>query len=477
EQALNEGVYDFRREYAVHTGKHEIRDHALLRPNNEGNVTASGRHAIGSRFDFLGDLGPERSAPIARLRIEGEEQGHDTVYGSGSCASFGAGSRVTITQCPGGTVELHLVSVTHELVTGDLVAGSNVTSRYANDFVAIPAATKFHPPCVTPRPSVRGTQTAIIVGSGGKGAIDVDKDGRVLLEFPWDRGAGKGGKSDFRVHVASVWAGGKWGFVQHPRVGQEVLVEFLEGEVDRPIVTGRVYNSALQYPYDLPANKTQAGWKSQTLDGGADNFNEIRFDDKKGSEHIFMQAEKDLQVKVKNDETRDVLHDRTTTIKNHDTRTVKEGNDKHTVEKGNQSVEVSKGDQTIKVATGKQTITVKADQSTTIESGNRTVTINQGNDTLGVKMGNISIKADAGSITVQAMQKIELKVGANSIVIDMTGVTVKGTMVKIEAQAQAEMKSPMTKVEGSGMMQVKGAMTQVNGDGMLMAKGGITMIN
>jgi type VI secretion system secreted protein VgrG len=342
---------------------------------------------------------------------------------------------------------------------------------------------------------VRGTQTAKIVGSGGTGEIDVDADARVLLQFPWDRGDGKDGKSKHRVHVASVWAGTGWGFVQIPRVGQEVLVEFLEGDPDRPIVTGRVYNSAHKPPYELPGNKTQAGWKSRTLGGGSDNFNEIRFEDKKGEEHVFAQAEKDLEVLVKNDESRDVQHDRTTTIKNHDTRTVKEGNDEHTVEKGNQSVKVSKGnqtitvsegDQTVEVAKGKQTVTVQDNQTITVKQGNRAVTLDKGNDTLTVKMGNLKIdvslgnvemKAGAGKIAIEAMQELSLKVGPSSIVLSPSGVTIKGMNVKSEATMQAEMKGLMSKVEGTVQVQVKGTIAQVNGDAMLMAKGGVTMIN
>jgi len=463
-------VFEYRREYAVHTGKILTADHDLLRVDSTGTLASGGPHARGERFEFLGDLGLDRSPLEAKIRIEIEERDQSLLQGKSSCMALASGTRVTLIEAPADVAdqEFHVIEVTHRLEGGDLYAAGGQSLSYENSFVAIPHAKPYRPAQRTPRPSVRGTQLAKVVGTGGDGKIDVDADGRILLEFPWDRGMGKDGGSNHRVHVASVWGGTKWGFVQIPRVGQEVLVEYLEGDIDRPLVTGRVYNSQHQHPYPLPANRTQSGWKSQTVDGGSENFNEIRFEDLKDSEHVYVQAEKDLEVHVKNDETRDVLHDRTTTIKNHDTRTVSEGNDSHTV---------SKGDQTVKVDTGKQTITVKADQATTITSGNRTVTVEQGNDTLAVKMGNISIKADMGSISVEAKQKIELKVGSNSITIDMSGVTIKGMNVKAEAKMAAEMKGLMTKLEGSAMMQVKAPMTQVNGDGMLTLKGGITMIN
>ncbi|HEX6053545.1 MAG TPA: type VI secretion system tip protein TssI/VgrG [Gemmatimonadaceae bacterium] len=490
-------IVELTRHFAVHSASVSFADHDLLRADNAGKVSSASPGARGEWFDFLGDLGPNDSAGEAKLRIELEEAGHDVFRGTSTCAAFQAGTRVEVTGGPAGAsgTELHLLRVTHTLEGGDVFGGSGMKSSYENTFVCIPASVRYRPERITPRPSVRGTQTAKVVGSGGTGEIDVDADGRILLQFPWDRGEGKDGKSKHRVHVASAWAGTGWGFMQIPRVGQEVLVEFLEGDPERPIVTGRVYNSAHKPPYELPANKTQSGWKSRTLGGGSDNFNELRFEDKKGEEHVFAQAEKDLTVLVKNDEVRDVQHDRTTTITNNDTRTVKEGNDEHTVEKGNQSVTVSKGnqtitvsegDQTIEVAKGNRTVTVDNNEKITIHAGNRDVTLDQGNDTLKVKMGNltmdvslgnIEIKAGAGKVAIEAMQELSLKVGTSSIVLSPTGVEIKGMNVKSEATVQAEMKGLMTKVEGSVQTQVKGAMTQVNGDGMVMVKGGVTMIN
>lgn len=436
-------VFRCSREYAVHTQSVAVADHHFLRPDDTTSARSSSPGARGERFDFLGIAGPQVVTPESKLQIEGAEGERDIVSGSSSCVLLQAGTRISL---HGGIVgssnlDVHLLEVTHRMECGDVHAGGELEWKYENDFRAVPAATHFRPRRATPRPTVFGTHTAVVTGSGGGGAIDVDEHGRVLLVFPWDRGSSS---TEHRVHVASVWGGAGWGFVQHPRIGQEVLVEYLGGDIERPVVTGRVFNRENSAPYALPGKKTQSGWKSRTLKGGADNFNEIRFDDEKGSEHVSVQAEKDLMTLVKNDETREVEHDRTTTIKNHDKRTVEDGDDEHTVAKG------------------KQTNTIKGNQATTINDGNRTVTIEKGNDTLAVKMGNLGIKADMGKITIEAMQKIELKVGGNTITMDMSGITMKGIQVKIEGQAMTEVKAPMTQVKGDGILILKGGLTMIN---------------
>ena len=462
ERPESETVFEIHREHHVHTEKIALADHELHRPDAVGNATSTSDGSRGEAYDYPGDIGANTLAGDAKLRIEAVERLRDVVRGRCSSPSFGAGMRVKLKDGPPDIsgADFHLVEVNHSVQIGDVYSGTVGESVYENQFSAIPAATPCRPARLSERPLVHGTQTAKVVGAGGDGAIDVDDKGRVLLEFPWDRGAGKGGKSKYRVYVASAWGGQSWGFIQLPRVGHEVLIEYLDGDVNRPIITGRVYNSSHPLPYALPGNKTQSGWKSRTLDGGAANFNEIRFDDKKGSEQVFVQAEKDMELNIK--------HDRTTKIKNHDTRTLDEGDDTHTVTKGKQTITI-KGDQTLTINDG--------NRKATVEKGNDTLTVSKGNMTVDVSMGNIKVDAGKGKIAIEAMQEITLKVGSNSIKIDVTGVTIKGTMIKIEGTAMAEMKSPMTKVEGSGMMEVKGAMTQVKGDALLIAKGGITMIN
>jgi len=273
----------------------------------------------------------------------------------------------------------------------------------------------------------------VVVGPAGE-EIFTDKYSRVKVQFHWDREGKNDGNSSCWIRVATPWAGKQWGMIHIPRIGQEVLVDFVDGSVDHPIVVGSVYNADQMPPYKLPDNKTQSGLKSRsTLQGGASNFNEIRLEDKKGSEQLFIHAEKNQDIEVENDETHWVGHDRKKTIDRDETTHVKHD----------------------------RTETVNHNETITI-TNNRDVTITQGNESLTIKMGNSTTKVSMGKSEEEAMQSIELKVGQSSVKLDQTGVTIKGMMINIEGQVQ---------------VSVKGVMTQINADAVLTLKGGITMIN
>ena len=170
-----------------------------------------------------------------------------------------------------------------------------------------PTALPVRPDRRTPKPVMRGPQTAVVVGPAGE-EIFTDKYSRVKVQFHWDREGKKDENSSCFVRVSSVWAGSGWGFIQIPRIGQEVIVDFLEGDPDQPIITGRVYNAAQMPPYGLPGTATQSGWKSNSSPGGG-GWNEMRFEDKAGSEEVYFQAQKDHNELVKNNESRTIGND------------------------------------------------------------------------------------------------------------------------------------------------------------------------
>jgi len=460
-------VTGFEREHAAHAGKVALRDFDYLQPSLklEGTVSGDGPEEIYD-YSFPGNYRTlDDGERLARLQLEEQEQWREVVRGDGTVRAFQAGCRFELKEYYRSSANqaYHLLSVQHSARIGAYRDTEDPSLDYRNTFQAIPVKVPFRPPRVTPKPVVQGSQTALVVGKSGE-ELWVDKYGRVKVQFHWDRKGKKDEHSSCWVRVASAWAGKGWGAIQLPRIGQEVIVDFLEGDPDMPIITGRLYNAEQMPPYALPGSQTQSGVLTRSSKGGAaDTANELRFEDKKGSEQILLHAERDLKVEVENDETRDVEHDRITTVKNDDTRTVKEGNDTVRVEKGNQAITVKTGNRTIEVGQGNQTLRVdKGNQKIEIKMGNRTVELGQGSQELTVKMGNRKVKVPLGKITEEAMQGIELKVGQSSIKIDQTGVTIKGMMVKVQAQVQAE---------------VKGAMTNIKGDGMVMVKGGITMIN
>ncbi len=289
-----------------------------------------------------------------------------------------------------------------------------------------------------------GLQTALVTGPSGE-EIYTDKYGRIKIHFLWDRA----GKTD---ETSSCWArvlqpfAGKWGGTFFlPRIGDEVIVGFLDDDPDRPIVVGSVYNSEMMPPFGpLPGKMNQGGFKTRsTKSGGSDNANILRFDDSKGSEELFVQAEKDMKILVKHDRTEDVKNDRTETVKGKHTETITKDRSLK-IEQGNQSLVISQGN-----------------MDTKLDMGNMSTVLSMGNQDTKLSMGNRSSKLSLGSDSTEAMQSIEFKVGQSSVKIDQMGVTIKGMMIKIEGQV---------------MTQVKGLMVQVNADAMLTLKGGITMI-
>jgi len=280
---------------------------------------------------------------LTKIRIEEEETTHNIVSSSGSYRSFTAGGKFKLAtheiDAEKGK-EYVLISVSHYARENSYDLGEGGAHEYNNSFQCIPSKIAYRPRQITRKPFVQGPQTAIVVGPSGE-EIYTDEFGRIKVQFFWDRVGEKNENSSCFIRVAQQWAGKNWGAIFLPRIGHEVIVSFLEGDPDSPLVTGCVYNAENMPPYELPANKTQSGWKTRsTKEGGTANFNELRFEDLKGSEEIYIHAEKDQNNVVENDETTTVGHDRTEDVGNdekisigHD-RTEDVGNDE-TVDIGN----------------------------------------------------------------------------------------------------------------------------------------------
>jgi type VI secretion system secreted protein VgrG len=342
----------------------------------------------------------------------------------------------------GGTAAGEYVTTTAEhsgrqyppYVYGD----AEVPLTYNTNITCMKYGAVYRPPRIHRKPVIQGPHTAIVTDRP-------DKYGRVRVKFPW--GAPQGISA--WVRVVQKWAGPQYGTIFIPRPDHEVIVEFVDGDPDQPIITGCLYSAINMPPYTLPDNFTQSGVKTRSLtqggDGGSEEFNELRFEDKQGSEDIYFHAQKDFHRVVENDDDLKVGHDQTIEIKNNRTETVKDGNEKVTIETGNREVYVNKGN-----------------DKHQIKMGNRECIIDMGNDNLTIKMGNQITKINLGKSETEAMQSIELKVGQSSLKLDQMGITLKGMMITCEAQIQMEQKALMHKTSGSAMVQIQGGITMIN---------------
>ena len=453
---------------SVHTGQVALRDYDPLQPNLQLQSVMQGNQP-NQRYDYPGEFTQGGDGDRkAKLLIEEFASRESVISGKGNCRFFLSGHSFDLADHYRRDVnaKYHLLEVRHSASAGDFRTWNSAPMDYRNDFVAVPSKTKFRPPRLTKPPLVHGTQTAVVVGPGGE-EISVDKFGRVKVQFFWDRLGKKNEESSCWVRVATTWAGKQWGAISIPRIGQEVVVDFLEGDPDRPIIVGSVYNADMMPPYALPANRTQSGIKSRSsLSGSPDNFNEIRFEDKKGSEQIVIHAEKDKIVSVENDRNETVGHDETYSI-GHD-QSIDVGNDRTEKVGKNESITIGKNrtesvgaNESISIA-GARTENVSKDESITIGGGrtesvgkdesidigaNRTITIAK-NETMTVgetrttEVGKDETTKVAKHYSLDAGESIILKTGDASITMKKDGtIQIKGKDITIEGSGKINVKA------------------------------------
>ncbi|MCX8101681.1 MAG: type VI secretion system tip protein VgrG [Geminicoccaceae bacterium] len=292
----------------------------------------------------------------ARLRLEEELTGHALAVGTGNASGLACGARFALEGFPRRRENRSWVVVATEIELSSERYRSSIGAPEREPFrcriEAHELERPWRPARRTPRPVVQGPQTAIVTGPPGE-EIRCDRYGRIKVKFHWDRKGREDETSSCWLRVSQAWAGAGWGAMHVPRVGQEVIVDFLEGDPDRPIVTGRVYNALSMPPWSLPGNATQSGVKSDSSKGGGGS-NELRFEDRKGSEQVWLHAQKDEDIVVENDKTERVGHDETLSV----------GNDRSREVGGDETVSVD-GEQ--KVTIGKsRTDTVKASEKRTV---------------------------------------------------------------------------------------------------------------
>lgn len=444
-----EAITDWRHVHELTPGKVTLNEYDYLKPSTPLKVDHSSVHdsapAVLEQYDYPG-LYTEKSRGANLARVRQQELDARVLRISGHTSTIGAvatGYRFALKDHP-----LKKENTDH------VVISTRIDAQYAGyetgqgemqfscRFHAMRYAHVFRPERSTPKPVIAGPQTAVVVGPAGE-EIFTDEHGRVKVQFHWDRLGTKDDNSSCWVRVASPWAGKAWGMISLPRIGQEVVVDFLEGDPDLPLITSRVYNAEQIPPYKLPEHKTVSTIKSRSSVGGAAaNFNELAFEDKLGSEWIRLHAEKDLIEVVKHDAHRDVGND----------QYLKVGHDL-TEEIGNNVDRKIKGEYTERI-----------DRTADVDVGGAAA-VKIGGD-LGVKAASDMALEAGQAFSVKAGTNGDLKFGANLGVAGGANVHIKGgANVVIEAGAVLTLKGAMVNIEASGILSINGSMVKINTGG------------
>lgn len=423
--------------------KYAADDYSFETPDTDLLQSAAGQgsgdfriYEYPGKFDNTGD-----GEAIVNKRMESLEWSKTVLKGRGNCRGFISGFTFELQDHDRSDVNgpyfLRTLSITA------------TQEGYANSFEAIPADVPFRPACLTPKPRIFGTQTAFVTGKSGE-EIWPDNYGRVKVQFHWDQEGSHDENSSCWIRVAQVWAGKTWGTLFTPRIGTEVVVSFVNGDPDRPLIVGTVYNADRTVPYSLPDNKTRSTIKTWSSKSGTAG-NEIRFEDAVNEEELYIHAQKDQNIVVENDRSKAVLNAETNTITKSRSTTVKDEDDTLTLEQGNRVVQIQTGDETHTVA---------------------------GDFVLNVD-GNLSIDVK-GSITLKAGTSMSSESGTSMSAKSGTSLSNEaGTSLSNEAGTSLSNKAGTTMSNEAGIsLTNKGSASQtVDGGGMLTLKGGMVKIN
>ncbi len=407
---------------------------------------------------------PAESRREAEIRLQGLRAEHHRFIGEGDAFELIAGDKLTLARHPQAILngDYLLTGVTH------VFASESYRSSDAEDHVlevqleAIPFAVRWRPPRLTPRPLVGGPQTARVVGplkdpGPTDDTIHTDQYGRVKVQFFWDRDGQWLQNSSCWVRVSQGWADGGFGSVMLPRIGEEVIVNFLDGDPDRPIITGRVYNADKMHPYALPDRKTVSTIKSRTVGkagsypeaeeppkAGEPGFNELRFEDAGGKEEVFLHAQRDRKTWVRLDHEEKVGRDQGQRV----------GRNRSSVVHKHESLEVETGDETRTVKKGSRKTTIHANDTLLVEKGNSKTTVDS---------GDYSVKISKGKAVIEAKQSIELKVGSTSIKLTPAAIEMKSLSIKIDAKTALSAKGGLTTDLKAGLsFTINGMVVMIN---------------
>ncbi len=488
--AIKDHLTAWEHQFSFRTGKWTHTDYNFKTPKDDLEATIDTTVSLDGNkqyeiYDYPGEyLQKSEGDAEVRWRMEEREVEYDVVHASSSCRTFFAGGRFAIGKhrSAGEEGKKFVITRIHHAAEETMAyeTGGSGGMDYRNSFSCVPDSVTFRPERTTPKSVICGVQTAVVVGPDGE-EIYCDEHGRVKVQFHWDRVGENDEKSSCWIRTANAMAGRQWGFVAIPRIGQEVVVNFLEGDPDRPLIVGSVYNADQMPHYKLPDEKNKIYFKTNSTKGG-DGFNELMFDDTKDEERVFLHAEKNLDVRVKNDSKNRTYGNRHQII-----GWEKDGNkggdqkervyqDKHLNVKrdqieqieGNYQLMVGNGEaenggrvdlvvekqMAVSIGADGQQINIEGDQQQKIE-GSQSITVagdqkeKVGSQSLTVQgaqqitsastaleaSGEVHLKG--GNVVVEAGTQLTLKVGGNFVSITQAGVDIQGIMVKINSGGAA----------------------------------------
>ncbi len=453
--ASSESIHEFAARVEVHPGAVALRDFNFVRPTLDLTATsqAEGGEPALEIYDYPAryeDAGTGKA--LAKVRLEELRVRTEMATGTSNSRRLVVGSTFTLDEYLVAALnrDYLLLSIRHvgrqpEALTFEQ-ATSDSKEAYRNEFLCIPFQVPYRPQRLTPRPTISGAQTAIVVGPPGE-EIHTDEHGRIKVQFHWDREGQNNDKSSCWIRVTQNWAGPGWGALYLPRIGQEVVVEFLEGDPDRPLVTGSVYNGQNPTPIALPENKTQSTLRSNSSPGGS-GFNELRIEDSAGAEQVYLHAQKDFNIVVENDKTQQVGGNETLLVKKDRSRTIE----------GNQSLEVKKNDDS--VIGGNQSLQVVKDRSTTVQGnhtesvvGDQAISVN-GNQSVTVSLTSTETVGLGKMLNIGGAYAVTVGAALNQLVGGVMAEEVGGAKVELVGAKKSEA------VKGSRSLQVGGDLSE-----------------
>jgi type VI secretion system secreted protein VgrG len=452
--------WSFSRE--VRTGKLALASYDFERPTATDlkiELAEPRSHPLADyeQFDFQGDyVAGAHGKLYADNRIHELQARFERISGQSNAHGLATGHLFSLSNPPHTAHgnQFLCVNTSIQAQVDGYEAGS-APGRFDCSFAAIPAKQQFRPVRRTPKPFVQGPQTAVVTGPAGE-EIHTDKYGRVKVQFHWDRYGQKNEKSSCWIRVSHPWAGKGWGSVSIPRIGQEVIVDFLEGDPDQPIITGRVYNAESMPPFTLPGDAVVSGLKTNTHKGKG--FNEMSMNDTAGKEKITIHAQYDMGTTVQ--------HDQTNTVNNTFTETIK----------SDAKITITEGTYTHDVAANTATYHV---QAALTENYDNTQTTTVKNDIITKSTaGSIQITSDTAHVFIDAATKIKLHVGASTIAMDAAGnISIEGVNVAIKGSTSVSIKGGVVHSEADSEHQTKGAIVLSDGSATNTVKGGMVMLN